>query len=56
MLYTELDTAHEFGIDDDVWFSKPRENRISMTAFIFAKRALAAMSNYDNHPPKKGKQ
>lgn len=56
MYYTEIDAAHEFEIDPDDHILKPRASRIRNIAFIVAKRALHSMSDYDNHPPKKGKK
>lgn len=53
MLYTELDTAHEFGLDPWVYFMRAREERTTMVAFIYAKRALQIMSDYDNRPKSK---
>lgn len=53
MLYTELDTAHEFGIDPWVYLARAREERTTMVAFIYAKRALQIMSDYDNAPKSK---
>lgn len=55
MLYTELDTAHEFGIDPWLYLLRAREERTTMVAFIYAKRALQVMSDYDNAPRKKNK-
>jgi hypothetical protein len=57
MLYMELDVAHEFGIDPDVYFARERASRVTLCAFVFGKRAIKAMSEWDNRPKtKKGKK
>lgn len=55
MLYSEMDAAHEFHLKLSEYFALPREERITMNAFLFAKRALHAMSDFDNHEQAKKK-
>lgn len=36
-----------FKLDPDVYFSKPRDRRMAMVAYVISKNALHAMQSYD---------
>lgn len=42
-----MQAIETFKLDPDVYFSKPRDRRMAMVAYVISKNALHAMQSYD---------
>lgn len=56
LLYSEYEAYLEWKIDPAIAFAKPRIERALMVATVLSSRAIHAMQQHDDHPPKKNKK